>query len=136
MSIAKKILESKKVIVEAEDKTSGALKALADAKPSDDNKDQGKFAELIKGMAFSDDPKATAFMKKLMSTVSPAYVGGKEKKDEGLDESQDEIDQREEAIAELKKKIAANHDFGPADPKEKIKAHQNAIKLLKEKLKK
>ena len=56
-------------------KTSGAIRALIDAKPSDDNDDQGKFAQLVKGMSFSDDPDATAFMKKLMGMVDDKSFG-------------------------------------------------------------
>ena len=58
-----------------DEKTAGAIQALVDAKPSDDNADQGKFVSLMKGLAFSDDPQATAFMKKLMGKIDQSFVG-------------------------------------------------------------
>jgi hypothetical protein len=67
-----KTSEAKKVD-EAED-VDGAIKALIDAKPSDDNAEQGKFVALMKGMAFSDDPKATAFMKKVMGAIDKSFA--------------------------------------------------------------
>ena len=51
------------------------IQTLIDAKPSDDNKDQGQFVQLLKGMAFSDDPASTKFMKKLMDLVSDSNFG-------------------------------------------------------------
>ena len=59
--------------------TKGAVKALADTPSSKENKDQGKFVQLLKGLAFSDDPEADKFMMKLMDMVS------KEKFSEFLD---------------------------------------------------
>lgn len=69
-----KIKEAKK---NEEENTEGAIKALIDAKPSDDNSEQGKFVALMKGLAFSDDPKATAFMKKLMGEIDSSFASGK-----------------------------------------------------------
>lgn len=48
---------------------------LIAAKPSDDNDEQGKIAQLIKGLAFSDDPKSTEFMKKLTTLISKENFG-------------------------------------------------------------
>ena len=73
---ATKISEAKKKN-EAEGGIDGVIQALVDAKPSDDNADQGKFVSLMKGLAFSDDPKATAFMKKLMGAIDSSFAGGK-----------------------------------------------------------
>ena len=51
------------------------IKALIDAKPSDDNKDQGAFSQMIKGMSFSDDPLSDKFMMKLMELISTENFG-------------------------------------------------------------
>ena len=51
------------------------IQSLIDAKPSDDNADQGKIVQLLRGLAFSDDPKSTAFMKKLTSLISDQNFG-------------------------------------------------------------
>lgn len=69
----KKIVEAKKNEAGIDD----VIQALVDAKPSDDNAEQGKFVSLMKGLAFSDDPKATAFMKKLMGAIDKSFAGGK-----------------------------------------------------------
>jgi len=53
--------------IEAEDKdpkVSKIIKDLADAY-GDSNASQGKMVQLIRGLAFSDDPKANEFMKAL-----------------------------------------------------------------------
>ena len=60
-------------IVEEKD-TDSAIKALVDAKPSKDNAEQGKFVAILKGLAFSDDPKATNFMAKLMKDIDNSYL--------------------------------------------------------------
>lgn len=106
MSIAKKILEAVKPVNEA-GKSAGAIKALIDAKPSDDNKDQGKFAELIKGLAFSDEPEATAFMKKLMAKVDQSFaakVSESEKEDDDEEEEEEDEDEKELDAGKKKKK--------------------------------
>ena len=51
------------------------IKALIDFKPSDDNAEQGKIVQLLRGLAFSDDPKSTQFMKKLTDLISDANFG-------------------------------------------------------------
>lgn len=56
----------------------GVIQALIDASPSDDNAEQGKFVALMKGMAFSDDPKATAFMKKVMGAIDKSFASKSE----------------------------------------------------------
>jgi hypothetical protein len=50
------------------------IKTLVDTKPSNDNSEQGKFVELMKGLAFSDDPKATAFMSKVMKRIDNSFL--------------------------------------------------------------
>lgn len=50
------------------------IKALVDAKPSSDNAEQGKFVQLMRGLSFSDDPKATNFMKKLMGAIDNSFI--------------------------------------------------------------
>jgi len=73
-----KVSNLKKTVGKNEDeKTSGAIQALVDAEPSDDNAEQGKFVSLMKGLAFSDDAQATAFMKKLMGKIDKSFVGKK-----------------------------------------------------------
>jgi len=51
------------------------IQSLIDAKPSEDNADQGKIVQLLRGLAFSDDPKSTKFMKKLTSLISNDNFG-------------------------------------------------------------
>lgn len=50
------------------------IKDLVEIKPSDDNDDQGKFVQLLKGLAFSEDPKSDEFMKKLMKMVDDSFL--------------------------------------------------------------
>ena len=51
------------------------IQSLIDTDHSDDNAGQGKIAQLIKGLAFSDDPKSDQFMKKLTDHISDANYG-------------------------------------------------------------
>lgn len=48
----------------------GAIKALIDTNFSADDKAQGKASNIMKGLLFSDDPKAKAFVKKLDKMLS------------------------------------------------------------------
>jgi len=75
MKLAEKILKNEAVDVES------VMQAVVDAKPSDDNAEQGKFVQLLRGLAFSDDPKATAFMAKVMKAIDKSFMG---KMGEGL----------------------------------------------------
>ena len=50
------------------------LMDLAKTPASDENEDQGKFVQLLRGLAFSDDPKSDLFMKKLMKAVDEEFV--------------------------------------------------------------
>lgn len=52
------------------------IQDLIDTPSSDENDDQGKFVQLLKGLAFSDDPESDKFMKKLMDMVSDKNFGG------------------------------------------------------------
>ncbi len=52
-----------------------AIKALISAKASDDNEDQGKIVQLLRGIAFSDDPKSDVFMKKLTAMINDENFG-------------------------------------------------------------
>jgi hypothetical protein len=52
------------------------IQDLIDTPSSDENDDQGKFVQLLKGLAFSDDPESDTFMKKLMDMVSDKNFGG------------------------------------------------------------
>ena len=72
MSKAKKMLD--KLQGEAVD-VGAVIKSLIDAKPSDDNAEQGKIVQLLRGLAFSDDPKSTKFMKQLTDLISDANFG-------------------------------------------------------------
>ena len=51
------------------------IKSLIDAKPSDDNAEQGKISQIVKGLAFSSDPKSTVFMKRLTSLINDKNFG-------------------------------------------------------------
>jgi hypothetical protein len=51
------------------------IQSLISAKASDDNEDQGKIVQLLRGIAFSNDPKSDAFMKKLTSMISQENFG-------------------------------------------------------------
>ena len=70
----KQNIQDARTILEAEADIDSVIQALIDAKPSDDNKDQGKFVQLMRGLAFSDDPKATAFMKKVMGAIDSNFA--------------------------------------------------------------
>lgn len=65
--------EARKVSEEADVKK--VIKDLIDQKPSDDNKEQGQTVQLLRGLAFSDEKEATAFMKKLMELISTENFG-------------------------------------------------------------
>lgn len=51
------------------------IKDLISQKASDDNKEQGQTVQLLKGLAFSDDPKSGAFMKKLTDLINDKNFG-------------------------------------------------------------
>lgn len=51
-----------------------AIQALVDTPASDKNDDQGKFVQLLKGLAFSEDPQSDKFMKKLMKMVDDRFL--------------------------------------------------------------
>lgn len=51
------------------------IQDLIDAKSSDDNSDQGKIVQLMRGLAFSDDPISDKFMKKLTDLINDANFG-------------------------------------------------------------
>jgi len=50
------------------------IQSVIDAKPSKDNADQGRFTQLLKGLAFSDDKKATSFMSKVMGAIDKSFA--------------------------------------------------------------
>lgn len=54
---------------------SKVIQDLIDTKSSDDNEEQGKLVQLLKGLAFSDDPKSDQFMKKLTDMISDQNFG-------------------------------------------------------------
>lgn len=72
MSLANNVL--KKLNEEEKSDIDGVIKAVVDAKPSSDNKDQGRFVSLMRGLAFSDDPKATKFMSKVMGAIDDSFL--------------------------------------------------------------
>ena len=94
MNCMSKAAELMQELSEAEDKKFDVvpvIQELIDAKPSDDNAEQGKFVQLLRGLAFSDDPKATAFMKKLMGDIDSSYKsGGKPDAEDDDDEGDDD----------------------------------------------
>ena len=46
------------------------IKELKDTDFGKDNESQGKMVQLLRGLAFSDDPKANDFMKKLDAYIT------------------------------------------------------------------
>jgi len=77
--MAKKETKAQKLLrktqtVEAVD-VGKVIQSLIDAKPSDDNEEQGKIVQLLRGLAFSDDEKSTQFMKKLTDLISDKNFG-------------------------------------------------------------
>ena len=54
---------------------SKVIKDLIDTPASDNNGDQGKFVQLLRGLAFSDDVKATNVVKKIMDMVNDKTFG-------------------------------------------------------------
>lgn len=79
----------------------GAIKALIDAKPSKDNAEQGKFVSLMKGLAFSDDPKATDFMAKVMDEIDDDMLEEGKSKNEGLSGAEVEAIMKKAHVAEI-----------------------------------
>ncbi|NRA76777.1 MAG: hypothetical protein HRU18_01105 [Pseudoalteromonas sp.] len=79
----------------------GAIKALIDAKPSKDNAEQGKFVSLMKGLAFSDDPKATDFMAKVMDEIDDDMLEEGKAKNEGLSGAEVEAIMKKAHVAEI-----------------------------------
>ena len=79
----------------------GAIKALIDAKPSKDNAEQGKFVSLMKGLAFSDDPKATDFMAKVMDEIDDDMLEEGKAKNEGLSGAEVETIMKKAHVAEI-----------------------------------
>lgn len=65
----------KKVLGEQEASVQRAINDLIDIKASDNNKDQGKLVQILKGLAFSDDPEADKFMKRLTDMISDKNFG-------------------------------------------------------------
>lgn len=51
------------------------IQDLIDTEASDDNEEQGKLVQLLRGLAFSDDPISDKFMKKLTDMISDANFG-------------------------------------------------------------
>lgn len=62
----------RKVYLQEEDKEPKATKIIKDLAKSygDSNEDQGQMVQLLKGLAFSDDPKANELMKKIDKITS------------------------------------------------------------------
>jgi hypothetical protein len=51
------------------------IQDLIDTEASDDNEDQGKIVQLLRGLAFSDDPQSDKFMKRLTDMISDKNFG-------------------------------------------------------------
>jgi len=68
MSRAQRILGEK---VDAKE----IIKTVIDTESSDDNAEQGKLVQLLRGLAFSDDPASTKFMKKLTDMINDKNFG-------------------------------------------------------------
>ena len=62
--------EDEEELNEAEVAVEKIIKDLVDSDLSSTNEEQGKFSEIIKGLAFSNDPKSNAFMKGLDKVVT------------------------------------------------------------------
>lgn len=67
------------------------IKDLIDTEASDDNEQQGKIAQLLKGLAFSDDPTSDEFMKRLTDMISKSNFGDLTEGDYKMDD--EEVDQ-------------------------------------------
>jgi len=53
----------------------GVIQSLIDTEASDDNEKQGKIVQLMRGLAFSDDPISDKFMKRLTDMISDKNFG-------------------------------------------------------------
>lgn len=146
--LLKDIGEKKKGIKEAD--ISKVIKDLIDTKASGDNEEQGKLVQLLRGLAFSDDPKSDEFMKKLTGLINDANFGSlaedddEDEDDDSDDEveenltdaEKDEIKGRKEYTAELKDKLRDEDDpEEKADIKDKIKRNNAGIKMIMQKAK-
>jgi len=69
------LVESAKIVLKEAADVSKIIKDLIDTPASDSNDDQGKFVQLLRGLAFSDDPKATTAVKRIMKMVDDAKFG-------------------------------------------------------------
>ena len=87
------ILGEKKTKNEAAD-VGQMIKNLIAAKASGSNDDQGKIVQLLKGLAFSDDPKSDAFMKKLTGMMNKSNFGDLVEDDE-MDDGDSEDDNKD-----------------------------------------
>ncbi len=110
MSKAKELLERFELGTEVnEADIDSVIKAVVDAKPSSDNADQGKFVQLLRGLAFSDDPKATAFMSKVMGAIDNSFI-----KESVVEEITDNGKKRLESFKKASKLIDKYSDYGSA----------------------
>jgi len=65
------------------------IKALVDTKFSGSNEEQGKAVQLMRGLAFSDDPVSNRFMKMIddfTSKLDPSEFESEDDDDEGDDD--------------------------------------------------
>lgn len=51
------------------------IKSLIDQKASNDNAEEGKTVQLLRGLAFSDDPLSDEFMKRLTKLINMDNFG-------------------------------------------------------------
>lgn len=80
MSRAKQLVSFLEPVEEAKPKAGEIIKELIDTDFSGSNDEQGKAVQLMRGLAFSDDPVSNKFMKaldKFTSSLDPKdFMGG------------------------------------------------------------
>ena len=101
------------------------IRDLIDTKASDDNKEQGKLVQLLRGLAFSDDPKSNEFMKKLTSMINDQNFGKlaeEDDEDDSDDDNEDEDDdEMEENLTDSEKEEIAGRKEYTAELKAKLR---------------
>lgn len=111
MSCDKKVAKAQKEQAVAEEKkkdkktdVKAIIKELGDTNFSGSNEEQGKMVQLMRGLAFSDDPMANKFMKamdKAATEIQKKLSNGDEKKDEAVILTADRVIRFEEDGYEL-----------------------------------
>lgn len=77
MSLAKEALDTLESVLPKNEAVDAkqVIQDLINTESSDDNQEQGKLAQLVKGLAFSEDPRSDAFMKRLTDMIDMDNFG-------------------------------------------------------------